>query len=50
MKYGVFPDDFSVALMLNHFLKEQPDSYLRDASKVAILMMLQEEYDIAIGK
>ena len=36
--------------MLNHFLTEPAGSNWRDASKVAAMMMLQEEYDIPIGK
>ena len=48
--YGIFPDDYSLVQMLNHFLKNESDTNLRDASKVAIAMMLQEEYDIPIGK
>ena len=48
--FGVFPDDYSLIYMLNHFLTNNSASNWRDASKVAILMMLQEEYDIPIGK
>ena len=48
--FGVFPDEYSFVQMLNHFLKNDSDTNLRDASKVAITMMLQEEYDIPIGR
>ena len=47
--FGLFPDDYSLVQMLNHFLRNEKDNSLRDASKVAITMMLQEEYDIPIG-
>ena len=47
--FGIFPDEYSFVQMLNHFLKDNLDTNLRDASKVAITMMLQEEYDIPIG-
>ena len=49
-KFGIFPDDYSLVQMLNYFLKEESANNLRDASKVAITMMLQEEYDIPIGR
>ena len=48
--FGLFPDEYSFVQMLNHFLKNDSDTNLRDASKVAITMMLQEEYDIPIGR
>ena len=47
-KFGLFPDDYSIVYMLNHFLTEA-EGNMRDASKVAILMMLQEDYDIPLG-
>ena len=49
-KFGLFPDDYSLVYMLNHFLTDSAGSNWRDASKVAAMMMLQEEYDIPIGK
>jgi len=39
--YGVFADDFANLLMLDHFLRA---NNFRDASKVAIEVMLQEDY------
>ena len=47
LKYGLILDDFTNTFLINKMLKDQ--NY-RDASKSAILMMLQEEYDIPIAK
>merc|ERR1712223_656935 len=47
LKYGLILDDFTNTFLINKFLKEK--NY-RDASKSAILMMLQEEYSIPIAK
>merc|ERR1711962_616438 len=47
LKYGLILDDFTTTFLINKMLKDQ--NY-RDASKSAILMMLQEEYDIPIAK
>jgi hypothetical protein len=48
-KFGLFPDDLSLIHMLNYFLTNSAGSNWKDASKVSIMMMLQEEYDIPIG-
>ena len=46
LEYGVFPDEYTSTFLLNHFTGAEN---LRDASKVAIVMMLQEEYNIPIA-
>ena len=46
LQFGVIPDDYTHVYLLNHFLKAE--NY-RDAAKVGILLMLQEDY-IPIGK
>ena len=45
LEYGVFPDEYTSTFLLNHFAAADNP---RDASKVAIVMMLQEEYNIPI--
>ena len=47
LKFGLFLDDYTHIFLLNYFLKK--DNY-RDASKTAILMMHQEEFDVPIAK
>ena len=47
LKFGLFLDDYTYIFLLNYFLKK--DNF-RDASKTAILMMHQEEYDVPIAK
>jgi len=49
-KFGLFPDELSLIHMLNYFLTDTAGSNWKDASKVSIMMMLQEEYDIPIGR
>ena len=46
IEFGVFPDDYSNILLLHHFLSGE--NY-RDASRVAVTMMLQEEFTIPIA-
>ena len=46
LQYGLIPDDYTHIYLLNYFLKTE--NY-RDAAKVGILLMLQEDY-IPIGK
>ena len=50
VRFGIFPDKFSIIQMLNHFLTNSAERNWKDASKVAIVMMLQEEYDIPVGR
>ena len=45
LKYGLILDDFTNTFLINKLLK---DKNYRDASKSAILMMLQEEYNVPI--
>ena len=45
LQYGLIPDDYTHIYLLNLFLKAE--NY-RDAAKVGILLMLQEDY-IPIG-
>ena len=40
--FGIFPDDYTLVYMLDTFIKSEK---LREASKVAIEQMLQEEFD-----
>ena len=47
LKFGLILDDYTNILLLNHYLQ---NGNLRDAAKSAILMMLQEEYDVPIAK
>jgi len=47
LNYGLFPDNYSLVLMLDKFLK---DENWRDAAKVGIHMMLQEDFDIPIAR
>jgi small subunit ribosomal protein S27 len=44
--YGIFPDDASLAMMLDHFLTREN---WRDAAKTAIAMTLQEEDVVPIS-
>ena len=43
VEFGIFPDDYTYTYLLNHFLSA--DNY-RDGARVAVAMMLQEEYKI----
>merc|ERR1719228_3078521 len=45
LKYGIFPDNYAIILMLDHFMTAK--NY-RDATKVAVDCMLQEEYTTPI--
>lgn len=45
VNYGIFPDDFSYAYLLDLFAKQEN---WRDASKVAILLMHQEEFNVPL--
>lgn len=47
LNFGLFIDDYSHVLLLNHFLVNEN---WRDAAKVGVHMMLQEEMDIPIAK
>jgi len=47
LNFGLFPDDYSLVFMLNHFLLAEK---WRDAAKVGVYMMLQEEADVPIAK
>jgi small subunit ribosomal protein S27 len=47
LKYGLILDDYTNTLLIGKLLKAEN---FRDASKSAILMMLQEEYSIPIAK
>ena len=44
--YGIFPDDYSLVYMLDTFIES---GKLREATKVAIGQMLQEEFDVPIA-
>ena len=46
IKYGLIHDDFTNTFLMNQYLKSE--NY-RDASKVAINMMLQEEFNVPIA-
>lgn len=46
VEFGVFPDAYTYTYLLDHFLSNE--NY-RDGSKVAIAMMLQEEFKIPIA-
>jgi hypothetical protein len=46
LEFGVFLDNYSAVYLLNYFLEKV--NY-RDASKVAISMMMQEEYDVPLA-
>ncbi len=46
LKFGLILDDYSNTFLLNKFIKT--DNF-RDASKVAVLMMLQEEFDVPVA-
>ena len=46
LEFGVFLDNYSMVFLLNHFVKKEN---FRDASKVAVNMMLQEEYDVPLA-
>jgi hypothetical protein len=46
VEFGIFPDDYTYTYLLNHFLST--DNY-RDGAKVAVAMMLQEEYKIPVA-
>jgi small subunit ribosomal protein S27 len=46
VEFGVFPDDYTNVFLLNHFLSG--DNF-RDASRVAVAMMMQEEYDVPVA-
>lgn len=41
-KYGVFPDDHSMCMLLDHFINKKN---FKDAAQLAYDVMLQEEYD-----
>ncbi|KAI5702987.1 hypothetical protein M8J76_012074 [Diaphorina citri] len=47
LNYGVFPDEYCNNLLINHFIKS--NNY-RDASKIASLQMLQEDFSNEITK
>ena len=47
LNYGLFPDDYCLVLMLDHFLEK---SNWRDAAKVAVFMMLQENIEVPIAE
>ena len=47
LNYGLFPDDASLVLLLNHFVLQEN---WRDAAKVGIHVMLQENDGIKIGR
>ncbi|XP_026688361.1 28S ribosomal protein S27, mitochondrial-like [Diaphorina citri] len=47
LNYGVFPDEYCNNLLINHFIKT--NNY-RDASKIASLQMLQEDFSNEITK
>ena len=46
LKFGVIMDDFTNTFLANYFIKNEN---FRDASKVGILMMLQEEHQVPIA-
>ena len=46
VEFGIFPDDYTYTYLLNHFLSS--DNF-RDGAKVAVAMMLQEEYKIPVA-
>lgn len=45
--YGIFPDDYSLVYLLNHFLVREN---WRDGAKVGIHMMIQEDHAIPIAR
>jgi len=45
LKFGIFPDDYALILMLDHFITKQN---FRDGTKVAIDCMLQEDFSAPI--
>lgn len=47
LNYGIFPDDYCTILMIDKFLR---DNNYRDAAKVAVLQMLQEDFSNPIVK
>jgi len=46
IEFGIFLDNYSAVYLLDYFLTK---NNLRDASKVAINMMLQEEYNLPMA-
>uniref|UniRef100_A0A1B6EEN2 28S ribosomal protein S27, mitochondrial n=1 Tax=Clastoptera arizonana TaxID=38151 RepID=A0A1B6EEN2_9HEMI len=47
LNYGIFPDDYCLILLMDKFIKEKNYS---DAAKVAVLPMLQEDFQNPIVK
>ena len=45
-EFGLFLDDYTIIFLMNHFTTK---NNFRDAAKLGISMMLQEEYDIPLA-